>query len=74
MKRYTLLLAMLLLCQPVLADGDGNPSTVVAVSNLLPPPPAAGSAAAQHDLQAVLAAQQSRTAQDMAAAKADACP
>ena len=72
MKRYTLLLAMLLLCQPVLADGDGNPSTVVAVSNLLPPPPAAGSAAAQHDLQAVLAAQQSRTAQDMAAAKADA--
>lgn len=72
MKRYTLLLAMLLLSQPALADGDGTPSTVVDVSNLLPPPPAAGSPAAQRDLQAVLAAQRSRTAQDMAAAKADA--
>jgi acid phosphatase (class A) len=41
------------------------------LSNLLPPPPAAGSAAAQRDLQAVLAVQQSRSAEDAAAAKAD---
>lgn len=69
MKRFALLLSLLLIGQPALAD-NGIPA-VVEVSNLLPPPPAAGSAAAQHDLDAVLAAQASRTPQDMAAAKAD---
>jgi acid phosphatase (class A) len=70
MKRCVLLL-MLLIGQPALADGDGASPAVAALPNLLPPPPAAGSAAAQRDLQAVLTVQQSRTAQDMAAAKAD---
>jgi len=70
MKRFAFVLCMLLIGQPALADGDAR-SPVVEVSNLLPPPPAAGSAAAQHDLDAVLAAQASRTPQDMAAAKAD---
>lgn len=69
MKRFALLLSLLLIGQPALAD-NGIPA-VVEVSNLLPPPPAAGSAAAQHDLDAVLAAQASRTPHDMAAAKAD---
>lgn len=71
MKRYALLLSMLVIGQSALAAGDGTPSAIVEVSNLLPPPPAAGSTAAQRDLQAVLTAQQTRTAQDMAAAKAD---
>lgn len=71
MKRSALLLSLLLIGQSALAYGDGAPPAVVPMPNLLPPPPAAGSAAAQHDLQAVLAAQQTRTAQEMAAAKAD---
>lgn len=71
MKRCALLLSMLLVGQTALADGGGAGPATIELSNLLPPPPAAGSAAAQHDLQAVLAAQRSRTAADMAAAKAD---
>jgi acid phosphatase (class A) len=71
MKRSALLFSLLLIGQSALAYGDGASPAVVELSNLLPPPPAAGSAAAQRDLQAVLAAQQARTAQDMAAAKAD---
>jgi acid phosphatase (class A) len=71
MKRSVLLLLMLLIGQPALADGDGASPAVAVLPNLLPPPPAAGSAAAQRDLQAVLTVQRSRTAQDMAAAKAD---
>ena len=70
MKRFAFVLCMLLIGQPALADGDAR-SPVVEVSNLLPPPPAAGSAAARQDLDAVLAVQKSRTAQKMAAAKAD---
>ena len=70
MKRFAFVLCMLLIGQPALADGDAR-SPVVEVSNLLPPPPAAGSAAARQDLDAVLAVQKSRTAQEMAAAKAD---
>jgi acid phosphatase (class A) len=71
MKRVAFVLCMLLIGQPALADGDGGQVAVVEVSNLLPPPPAAGSAAARRDLEAVLAVQKSRTAQEMAAAKAD---
>ena len=71
MKRFAFVLCMLLIGQPALAGGDGGQVAVVEVSNLLPPPPAAGSAAARQDLQAVLAAQKSRTAQEMAAARAD---
>lgn len=71
MKRGALLFSLLLLGQSALAYGDGASPAVVPLSNLLPPPPAAGSMAAQRDLQAVLAAQQARTAQDVAAAKAD---
>jgi acid phosphatase (class A) len=71
MKRCVLLLSMLLIGQTALADDDDAKPVFVELSNLLPPPPAAGSIAAQHDLQAVLAAQQARTAPDMAAAKAD---
>lgn len=71
MKRGVLLFSLLLLGQSALAYGDGASPAVAQLSNLLPPPPAAGSAAAQGDLQAVLAAQQARTAQDMAAARAD---
>jgi acid phosphatase (class A) len=71
MKRCVLLLSMLLIGQTALADDDGGKPAIVELSNLLPPPPAAGSIAAQHDLQAVLAAQQARTPTDMAAAKAD---
>ncbi|GLQ87133.1 acid phosphatase [Dyella flagellata] len=72
MKRHALLMLMLLIGQPALADGNGASPAVVGLPNLLPPPPAAGSAAAQRDLQAVLAVQHSRSAEDMAAAKADA--
>ncbi|RUL79642.1 acid phosphatase [Dyella choica] len=72
MKRYVLLLSMLLIGQPALADGNGASPAVVGLPNLLPPPPAAGSAEAQRDLQAVLAVQHSRSAEDVAAAKADA--
>jgi acid phosphatase (class A) len=72
MKRVAFVLCMLLIGQPALADGDGGRVAVVEVSNLLPPPPAAGSAAARQDMDAVLAVQKSRTAQEMAAAKADA--
>jgi len=71
MKRGALLFSLLLIGQSALAYGDGASPAVVELSNLLPPPPAAGSTAAQHDLQAVLTAQQTRTAQEMAAAKAD---
>jgi acid phosphatase (class A) len=70
MKRVAFVLCMLLIGQPALADGDGGRVAVVEVSNLLPPPPA-GSAAARQDMDAVLAVQKSRTAQEMAAAKAD---
>jgi acid phosphatase (class A) len=73
MKRTLLLLSLLLIGQTALADDDGGTTCTakVELSNLLPPPPAAGSTAAQHDLQVVLATQQSRTEADMAAAKAD---
>jgi acid phosphatase (class A) len=72
MKRYAWLLLVLFIGQPALADDDGGTCTAkVELSNLLPPPPAAGSIAAQHDLQTVLAVQQSRTQADMDAAKAD---
>lgn len=71
MQRCVLVLSMLLIGQTALADDAGATSAVVELSNLLPPPPAAGSMAAQHDLQAVLSAQQTRTASEMAAAKAD---
>lgn len=71
MKRCALLLSMLLIGQTALADDDGAKPAIVELSNLLPPPPAAGSIAAQHDLQVVLSTQQTRTASDMAAAKAD---
>ncbi|WP_233842938.1 phosphatase PAP2 family protein [Dyella sp. 2HG41-7] len=71
MKRYALVLLMLLIGQPALADDGGAAHATVELSNLLPPPPAAGSAAAKQDLQAVLAAQKSRTADEMSAAKAD---
>jgi acid phosphatase (class A) len=70
--KHSALLLLLLIGQPALADDDGGSCTAkVELSNLLPPPPAAGSIAAQHDLQEVLAVQQSRTDADMAAAKAD---
>lgn len=72
MKRSAVLFCLLLLGQSALAYGDGASPAAVELSNLLPPPPAAGSMAAQRDLQAVLAAQKMRTAQDRAAAKADA--
>jgi acid phosphatase (class A) len=73
MKRTLLLLSLLLIGQTALADDDGGTTCTakVELSNLRPPPPAAGSTAAQHDLQVVLATQQSRTEADMAAAKAD---
>ncbi|GLQ48776.1 phosphatase PAP2 family protein [Dyella flava] len=71
MKRCVLLLSMLVIGQTALADGDGAKPAIVELSNLLPPPPAAGSMAAQHDLQAVLMAQQTRTPPEIAAAKAD---
>ena len=71
MKRCVLLLSMLLIGQTALADDDDAKPVIVELSNLLPPPPAAGSTAAQHDLQVVLTTQQTRTATDMAAAKAD---
>lgn len=72
MKRYALLLSMFLIGQTALAGDAGAPAPVVELANLLPPPPAAGSLAAQHDLQAVLAAQRARTPAEAAAAKADA--
>ncbi|RUL66076.1 phosphatase PAP2 family protein [Dyella dinghuensis] len=72
MQRYALLLSMLLFSQSALADGGGTSPATVELSNLLPPPPAAGSIAARHDLQVVLSTQHTRTAADMAAAKADA--
>jgi acid phosphatase (class A) len=72
MKRFVLLLSMFLVGQIALADNDSGTGTAkIELSNLLPPPPAAGSAAAQHDLQVVLATQQSRTQAEMDAAKAD---
>lgn len=71
MKRCVLLLSLLLIGQPALADDAGAQAPVVELANLLPPPPAAGSLAAKRDLQAVLAVQQTRTAEDAAAAKAD---
>ena len=71
MKRGALLFSLLLIGQSALAYGDGASPAVVPLSNLLPPAPAAGSTAAQRDMQAVLTAQQTRTAQEMAAAKAD---
>jgi len=71
MKRLMLLLPLLFIGQVALADGGGASSATVELSNLLPPPPAAGSMAAQHDLEVVLATQQTRTAADMADAKAD---
>jgi acid phosphatase (class A) len=72
MQRYALLLSILLFSQSALADGGGTSPATVELSNLLPPPPAAGSIAARHDLQVVLSTQQTRTAADMVAAKADA--
>jgi acid phosphatase (class A) len=71
MKRAALLTFLLLIGQAALADGGGARPATVELSKLLPPPPAAASTAAQHDLQVVLAVQQSRTAAEMAAAKAD---
>ncbi|HTV84076.1 MAG TPA: phosphatase PAP2 family protein [Dyella sp.] len=68
--KCSLLLSLLLIGQPALADGGVHPATI-ALSNLLPPPPAAGSIAAQRDLQAVLDTQKTRTDADDAAAKAD---
>jgi len=71
MNRVVLLTFLLFIGQVALADGGGARPATVELSKLLPPPPAAASAAAQHDLQLVLAVQQSRTAAEMAAAKAD---
>jgi len=71
MKCGALLLSLLFIGQPALADGGGLHPAAIELSNLLPPPPAAGSAAAQHDLQVVLDTQKTRTDIDMAAAKAD---
>ncbi|GAB2809842.1 phosphatase PAP2 family protein [Dyella kyungheensis] len=71
MKRIALLSLMLLIGQPALADGTVPDRTSIALSTLLPPPPAAGTAAATQDLQAVLAAQRSRTSAEQSAAKAD---
>jgi acid phosphatase (class A) len=70
MKRTLLLLCLLFIGQPALADG-GALTGAIELSNLLPPPPAAGSAAARHDLEVVLEVQKSRTDAEMAAAKAD---
>jgi len=71
MKRIALLSLMLLIGQPALADGTAPDRASIELSTLLPPPPAAGSAAATQDLQAVLAAQRSRTSAEQSAAKAD---
>jgi len=71
MKRLALLSLMLLIGQPALADGSSPNRAAIELSNLLPPPPAAGSTAARQDLQAVLAVQRSRTADEQSAAKAD---
>lgn len=71
MKRLVLFSLMLLIGQPALADGVSPNRAGIELSNLLPPPPAAGSAADRQDLQAVLAAQRSRTAAEQSAAKAD---
>lgn len=68
MKRTALLMLLLLIGQPALADGNGP---VVDLAALLPPPPAAGSAAARQDLQGVLAVQARRTPAEIAAAQAD---
>ncbi|GAB3786803.1 acid phosphatase [Dyella agri] len=68
MKRPALLMLMLLIGQPALADGNGP---AVDLAALLPPPPAAGSPAARRDLDGVLAAQARRTPEEIAAAKAD---
>ncbi|AIF48082.1 acid phosphatase [Dyella japonica] len=71
MKRSALLLLALLASQSAMADGGTPSHALIALSNLLPPPPAAGTTEASQDLQAVLAAQQSRTADEQSAATAD---
>lgn len=71
MRRCVLLLSVLLIGQSALADDDGARPAIVELSNLLPPPPVAGSMAAKHDMDVVMAVQRTRTAADMAAAKAD---
>jgi acid phosphatase (class A) len=68
MKRQVLLVLMLLIGQPALANSS---EPVVDLTALLPPPPAAGSAAARRDLQGVLAVQADRTPTEVAAAQAD---
>ena len=68
MKRPALLLLLLLVGQPALADDNGP---AVDLAALLPPPPAAGSPAARQDLQGVLAVQAHRTPAEIAAAQAD---
>ena len=68
MKSPALLLLLLLIGQPALADGNGP---VVDLAALLPPPPVAGSPAARQDLQGVLAVQAHRTPAEIAAAQAD---
>jgi acid phosphatase (class A) len=72
MKRLALLSLMFLIGQPALAGGGSPDHAGIELSSLLAPPPAAGSAAAAQDLQAVLAAQRSRTTDEQSAAKADA--
>jgi len=68
MKHTALLMLMLLIGQPALADGNGP---AVDLAALLPPPPAAGSPVARQDLQGVLAVQAHRTPAQIAAAQAD---
>lgn len=71
MKRSALLCLALLVSQSVMADGGDSDHALIALSSLLPPPPATSSTEARQDLQAVLAVQQSRTADEQSAAKAD---
>ncbi|QNK01212.1 acid phosphatase [Dyella telluris] len=71
MKIPALLLLALIASQPAMADGGDASHPMLELATLLPPPPAAGSPQASKDLQAVLAVQRSRTAEEQAAAKAD---
>jgi len=71
MKHLASLLLVLLIGPPAMADGNPPHLATLELSNLLPPPPAVGSTAATQDLQVVLATQQTRTADEQSAAKAD---
>ncbi|OOG56334.1 phosphatase PAP2 family protein [Rhodanobacter sp. C03] len=75
-RRFLLLAALLLPVVPALAaDGSAQTESItdgIDLTLLLAPPPAAGSPTALDDLQAVLAAQAARTADEDEAAKADA--